>query len=430
MYNRLNGLLFTVLFLLMVAACSPAAGEPVDAGRVIAAGPSAPALAAVEATTIPLVSAQITTPVAASTAVATATALATVTATASPPASPTSDNVQATIDAGVAATVDAQATIDTLVAATVAAQEAAQATEAISIPPTAMPSPTATTAPAATTIPSPTPCQLTVTATLNAFLREGPSVQYQEVGVLGAGESATVIGRDANFGWWVIPFDGRHGWVSGAVVALNDCANYPGEVPAPPLPTAAPTATVAPSPTPPPAAAVVVIDLLALAPEGHWETAQLLADGHNGRNVTVIPFQGSGSTGAVRLVTRELEDGVTRYILDTHPKWVDNGTIKGWLPWVALPQNAVFEAEVGFISGAGASDGVTFWVFEHHIENSREVWNPIIRVTKQYDGRLIPLRADLSHLAGRNVSIELRVDAGASSGQDWAVWVAPRITGN
>ena len=36
--------------------------------------------------------------------------------------------------------------------------------------------------------------------------------------------------------------------------------------------------------------------------------------------------------------------------------------------------------------------------------------------------------ADLSRLAGRNVGLELRVDTGASSGQDWAVWVSPRIT--
>ena len=35
--------------------------------------------------------------------------------------------------------------------------------------------------------------------------------------------------------------------------------------------------------------------------------------------------------------------------------------------------------------------------------------------------------ADLSHLAGQEIGIELRVDAGESSGQDWAVWVDPQI---
>ena len=422
MSNRLSGLLITLFLLLPLAACDPAAGETGDAKRGIMAGPITPALAAVPSTTS-LVSAQVTTPAASIAAPATTTT-----------ATPAGDTMQAAIDAGVVATIGAQATIDAIVAATVMAQTGiGMAATSPALPadapadlPTAIPTPTATIVPTAT------PCQLTLTAALNAFVREGPSVQYKELGALQTGESATVIGRDASFSWWVIPFDGRHGWVSGEVVALSDCANYPGEVPASPLPTAVPTATLPPSPaaTPPPVAALVVIDLLALAPEGHWETAQLLEDGHNGRDVNIIPFQGSGSSGSVALATRDLEDGTSRYVLRTHPKWVDNGTIKGWLPWVTMPRNAVFEAEVGYVAGAGHSDGVTFWVWEHHIKDGREVWNPVAHVPKQYNGRLIPLRIDLSHLAGQNVSIELRVDAGPRSGQDWAIWVAPRITGN
>lgn len=433
MRNRLSGLLFMLWLVSLLAACSPAAGEAGDAG------PTTPALAAAEATstapaaTTPLVSAQVTTPVAATASVSSpATALPA--ATDSPP---DSEAVQAAIDAGVGATVGAQATIDAVVAATVAAQAAAQTAAATPAPPTATPTAPPTVAPAATATAAPTAtiCQLTLTATLNAFVRQGPSVEYAELGALRSGESATVIGRDASFSWWVIPFNGGHGWVSGQVVALSDCANYPGEVPAPPLPTAVPTATLPPPPTataaPPPAAALVVIDLLPLAAEAHWETAQLLEDGHNGRDVTTIQFQSSsGGSGSANLGTRDLEDGTSRYVLRTHPKWTENGTIKGWLPWVVLPQNAVFEAEVGFMTGAGNSDGVTFWVWEHHMKDGREVWNPLAHVPKQYDGRLIPLRLDLSHLAGQSVSIELRVDAGDSSGQDWAVWVAPRITGN
>lgn len=328
----------------------------------------------------------------------------------------TATAMQATVDAAVASTMSSSAAQPETTMA-----EPSQAPSTVTL--TALP-PTATAT--ATVLPSPTACRLTLTTNLNAFVREGPDVNYAVIGALQAGESAEVIGRDAAYGWWVIPFDGRHGWVSGSVVTLSDCAIYPPEVTPPPTPIPAATATA--TATPPPS--IVVIDLLALASQARWETAQLLSDGHNGRDVTRIPFQGSGSAGSASLGTRDLEDGTTQYALRTHPKWVDDGTIKGWFPWVTLPPNAVFQAGVGFMSGAGRSDGVTFWVWEHHIENGREVWNPVARVDKAYDGRLVPLWIDLSHLAGQSVSIELRVDAGASSGQDWAVWVAPRIVGN
>lgn len=178
------------------------------------------------------------------------------------------------------------------------------------------------------------------------------------------------------------------------------------------------------------AAAGVPYDLLPLASKARWETAQLLTDGHNGRDIAGIPFQGDGPAGSVSANLFTLEDGTHKHSLRTHPKWTANGTIKGWFPWAVLPANASFQAEVGFVTGATQTDGVTFWVFEHHMENGREVWNPIVQVHKGYDGRLLPVRADLSHLSGQNVSIELRVDAGPSSGQDWAVWVSPRIKSN
>ena len=88
---------------------------------------------------------------------------------------------------------------------------------------------------------------------------------------------------------------------------------------------------------------------------------------------------------------------------------------------------AAFEADVGFYTGATGTDGVTFWVWEHHKEAGQEVWNPIIQLPKKYTGKLAPIRASLNHLVGKEVGIELRVDAGDSSGQDWAVWVRPRI---
>ncbi len=116
--------------------------------------------------------------------------------------------------------------------------------------------------------------------------------------------------------------------------------------------------------------------------------------------------------------------------LRTHPKWVAEGSIKGWHPWVKIPKNAVFEAQVGFVNGAAATDGVTFVVYEHHNENGRETWSRIAELRKGYTGSLQTILGDLSRFAGQEVGIELRVDAGPSSGQDWAVWVNPIIREN
>jgi thiol-activated cytolysin len=170
------------------------------------------------------------------------------------------------------------------------------------------------------------------------------------------------------------------------------------------------------------------IQITDLSPNARWEGAQLI-DAHNGRDAVQLPWMGSDgdSRGFARLDAIALEDGNTVKALRTHPKWVENGTIKGWHPPVQLPANAVFEADIGFVYGARGTDGVTFQVWEHHTQGGRPVWNQIISVRKGYTGSLQRVRADLSHLAGQQVGIELRVDAGPSAGQDWAAWTNMRI---
>lgn len=135
----------------------------------------------------------------------------------------------------------------------------------------------------------------------------------------------------------------------------------------------------------------------------------------------------SDDNGFVRLDEITLENGETTTALRTHPKWVSNGRIKGWHPWVELPQNVKFEADVGFVEGAKNTDGVTFQVWEHHKEGGSTVWNKIADLHKDYTGNLEHMEADLSHLAGQEVGIELRVDAGESSGEDWAAWTNVQI---
>ena len=174
------------------------------------------------------------------------------------------------------------------------------------------------------------------------------------------------------------------------------------------------------------------IDLLTLSPQARWAGAQLTDASGNSINGQNLAFNGSDgdARGFVRLGPLALEDGQTTTALWTHPMWVNNGTIKGWHPDVPLPNGARFESLVGFRAGALNTDGVRFVVFEHHTEpGGRRVWNQVVNVHKTYTRQLMSIGADLSHLAGQSVGIELRVDAGPSSGQDWAVWIRPRIVG-
>ena len=167
-----------------------------------------------------------------------------------------------------------------------------------------------------------------------------------------------------------------------------------------------------------------------MSPQARWQGAQLTDDSGNTSNTQSLPWNGNDGDprGFVRLDSLDLENGTRTVALWTHPMWLDNGTIKGWHPDVVLPTGAHFESQVGFKRGATSTNGVRFIVFEHHTHtDGHRVWNQVASVHKTYTGELTTIRADLSHLAGTPVGIELRVDAGPTSVQDWAVWVDPRI---
>jgi hypothetical protein len=174
------------------------------------------------------------------------------------------------------------------------------------------------------------------------------------------------------------------------------------------------------------------IDVLELAPQGNWQGARLTDASGNATDGDNIPFNGNDGDARGFVILSDaipLEDGTVRRALRTHPKWVEQGTIKGWLPGQTLPPQARFEAEIGFVAGATGTDGAYFIIFEHHSENGQHVWNEVMRVHKGYTGSLQYVAADLSHLAGQEVGLEIRVDAGPSAGQDWAAWISPTILG-
>jgi hypothetical protein len=120
-----------------------------------------------------------------------------------------------------------------------------------------------------------------------------------------------------------------------------------------------------------------------------------------------------------------LEDNNTYpKVLETHPEWRSTSYIEGmYSDIIEIPEGARFKAEVGFIKGATGTDGVGYEVIFYESFSG----HPIAYCESNYDGVLGILDSSLSSLAGKKGRIILIVHAHASSGQDWAVWVNPRI---
>ena len=103
--------------------------------------------------------------------------------------------------------------------------------------------PTETPAVETTTTVTATPGSPSVIALANVSVRSGPGIEYPVTGLLPAGGSADVIGRNAASTWWLISapnIQGNQGWVPDDQVTTSNVTSVPVATP-PPLPT--PTAT-------------------------------------------------------------------------------------------------------------------------------------------------------------------------------------------
>ncbi|MBN1907216.1 MAG: hypothetical protein JW927_19205 [Deltaproteobacteria bacterium] len=110
-------------------------------------------------------------------------------------------------------------------------------------------------------------------------------------------------------------------------------------------------------------------------------------------------------------------------LLETHPEWVNGGWIEGRYPLMILGNNFKFRATGAMLKGATNSDGVIMTVGVFHENKIKRI------VRKKIDcNAYTKLEADLSEWAGKEIQIVLHVSSGATSAQDWAVWVNPVIT--
>jgi len=141
-----------------------------------------------------------------------------------------------------------------------------------------------------------------------------------------------------------------------------------------------------------------------------------------------LPFPGKDADDRGFALLRQgaqMEDGVTYpLVLQTHPQWVANGWISGSYAGITVGSGAELYVRAGFLNGAQNSDGVTFLV--KLLEPGRQSV-ALVNLPAAYDGRLDEAVVSLAAYAGKTVAFELLVQAGQSSGQDWAAWASARI---
>ncbi len=178
-------------------------------------------------------------------------------------------------------------------------------------PPTA--TPTATPEPTATPTDTPVPRPQVVADRQGLNVRGGPGTVYPVIGEMNQGETADIIGRNAEGSWWqVILANGREGWVAallvtptGPVDAVEIAANIPA---APPTATPRPAAP-APPPQPPAAPSGPPFVFASYRLRAVGEHAQSCTGGDHAIWVTVVDAAGNPLNG-VRV--REIYTGLVQ----------------------------------------------------------------------------------------------------------------------
>ena len=169
----------------------------------------------------------------------------------------------------------------------------------------------------------------------------------------------------------------------------------------------------------PPGPPAVVMNFVTAAPSAAWTSAW---------GANVLPWNGSDGDPRGFVKWRDnplLEDGSTpARVLETHPQWVANGHIFGDY---VLPRPVQvgdrFKAQVGFLNGATGDVNFSVVVMGGSLSAPATMANMNDSAT---DGVLRTMDVDLSPAVG-GTNLVLVVEAGPSSGQDWAVWLDARL---
>jgi hypothetical protein len=124
---------------------------------------------------------------------------------------------------------------------------------------------------------------------------------------------------------------------------------------------------------------------------------------------------------------QKVEGGSTpTKVLELHPQWVDNGVITGLYPAYTVVSGEHFKATIGFLALSDGSCGTGNAIFQVNYKESGTL-HPLGSWTHACNGSLVDIDIPLTSIAGHNVQFALAVMANGSAGQDWAVFINPRV---
>ena len=171
----------------------------------------------------------------------------------------------------------------------------------------------------------------------------------------------------------------------------------------------------------------VMFDFLVQAKNADWgsgvEPVDFAGPGH-----IDIPYGGPDTdTNGFAMIKDgvELENGKNSgKILETHPKWEDDGYIVGWYPAYKVGLGDHVKGQVGFIAKADGSCDVGDVIFELHYTLGDDLGTRarLGQWPATCDGHLLSINVDLADLKGKTVRFYLVVLANGSAAQDWAIW--------
>jgi hypothetical protein len=163
-----------------------------------------------------------------------------------------------------------------------------------------------------------------------------------------------------------------------------------------------------------------VLDLVEAAPLAKWDDFVM---------GVVLPFPGTDTDNRGFVMYKynvKMEDGNSyARVLETHPQWVDEGSITGWYGPLNIPAGSKFVAKAGFLEGAQGTDGVEFRLGFREASTLKDTL--LINVPAKYDGKLNDIEVPLDAIAGKTGQLQLIVVAAGTSNKDWATWTEARI---
>ncbi len=171
----------------------------------------------------------------------------------------------------------------------------------------------------------------------------------------------------------------------------------------------------------------VMFDFLAQAKNADWgsgvEPVDFAGPGH-----IDLTFGGPDTNANGFAMIRDqvkLESGKTSAkILQTHPKWENDGYIVGKYPAYSVGPGDNIKGQLGFIANADGSCGVGAVTFEIHytLDDDLGTRTRLGKWSKTCDGKLQSIQIDLADLKGKKIHFYLVVLAEGPADQDWAIW--------